>query len=326
MDATGHGTYPRIPWGMAPPPAARTWSAATRCQPQMLWDIRCRSLGSRGGRKAAQPGTAMPTKVQGSPRPPPPPGTRPLHPPLISVRTGEGVTQALTRALQEGHANRRPSAHCQTTRLPNAPQPQECVVHTQTRARMQEPGSVSLQHGPRDRGAAQTFTAERGDLSERVVTAVALTTDDAGLADTLPSVHVTGPAVGAVREAVTRQARVLIRGPVVILLQKPEAARGTPGAGRGSPPAGCLPAASRLRSWASPRRPPPTFPHGRLPGRPPCRTGQVHSLGKHPSDFLANTCRGPPANLSSKVLDSNGDLYTRMALAVFFHCQKLEGA
>lgn len=94
---------------------------------------------------------------------------------------------------------------------------------------------------PRDvargaQGAARTFTAKHGDLSERVVTAVTLTADDTRLADTLPSVQVTGAAVGAVWEAVTGQAGVLIRGPVVILLQKPEAACGTPHTSGGSTP------------------------------------------------------------------------------------------
>ena len=72
----------------------------------------------------------------------------------------------------------------------------------------------------------QTFTAEDGDLGERVVAAVALASDDPRLAAALATVHVTDAAVGAVREAVTGQAGVLPWGPVVILLREPEAEPG----------------------------------------------------------------------------------------------------
>lgn len=54
LQATHCGTYPRTLWGTALRPAARTWSVATRCQPQTLWDSRCRSLPC-GGKKALSP-------------------------------------------------------------------------------------------------------------------------------------------------------------------------------------------------------------------------------------------------------------------------------
>lgn len=72
----------------------------------------------------------------------------------------------------------------------------------------------------------QTFAAEDGDLGERVVAAVALASDDPGLAAALAGVHVTDAAVGAMREAVTGQAGVLPWGPVVILLREPETEAG----------------------------------------------------------------------------------------------------
>lgn len=67
-------------------------------------------------------------------------------------------------------------------------------------------------------GGNWTFAAKRCDLSERVVTAVALAADDAGLAGTLPRVHVARAAMRAMGEAVAGQAGLLGRGLVVILL------------------------------------------------------------------------------------------------------------
>lgn len=77
-------TYPRTPWGTAPPPAARTWSAATRCRPQTHEDIRCRSLGHRGRKPSAGHGHTPNVKD----------GTHRVFPPAAALEQ-VGVTQAL---------------------------------------------------------------------------------------------------------------------------------------------------------------------------------------------------------------------------------------
>lgn len=70
--------------------------------------------------------------------------------------------------------------------------------------------------------AGGTFTAPDGDLCEGVVAAVALPPYDAGLAGTLPRLHVAGARVGARWEAVAGVAGVTALGPVVIGLEKPK--------------------------------------------------------------------------------------------------------
>lgn len=149
----------------------------------------------------------------------------------------------------------------------------------------------------------RTFAAERGDLGEGIVAAVALAADDSGLAGALARVHVAGPAVGAMWKAVTRQAGVLVRGPVVILLQTREAARGTPDA------RGCLSPGTGFRSYArvpgrlrAPRatRPRP-HPWATLPGHPQAMPKgwcilQKSTLLPSVSKYLSQ----PPAYLSQK--------------------------
>ena len=137
-----------------------------------------------------------------------------------------------------------------------------------TSPRRQTHSGRSLPHGLSGWRAAQTFTAEDGDLGKRVVTAVALAPDDPGLAAALAAVHVAGAAVGAVCEAVAGQAGVLPRGPVVILLREPEAEPG------------CQPAeappldVSRVTAGLQPGRPhscrPPMASRPMAPGAP-CR-------------------------------------------------------
>ena len=99
-------------------------------------------------------------------------------------------------------------------------------AHADTHTHTQTHSGLSLPYSLRGSRAMRTFAAEDGDLGERVVAAVALAANDAGLAAALASVHVARAAVGAMREAITRQAGVLPRGPVVILLQEPEAEAG----------------------------------------------------------------------------------------------------
>lgn len=109
-----------------------------------------------------------------------------------------------------------PHGHMHTQRHMQA----HTCTHTHTHS------GLSLPYTLRGSRATRTFAAEDRDLGERVVAAVALAANDAGLAAALASVHIARAAVGAMREAVTRQAGVLCRGPVVILLQEPEAEAG----------------------------------------------------------------------------------------------------
>lgn len=88
------------------------------------------------------------------------------------------------------------------------------------------------------------MAAERGDLGEGAVAAVALAAEDAGPAGALAGGGVAGAAEGAVREAVAGQAGVLARGLVVVLLRTP-GARGAVGAADSSRPPGRGPSSSR---------------------------------------------------------------------------------
>lgn len=144
-------------------------------------------------------------------------------------------------------------------------------------------------------GATRTFTAKCGDLGKRVVAEVALAADDAGLAGALAGVHVTGPAVGAVWEAVTRQAGVLVWGPVVILLQMPEAAHATSDACRDHTPGRCF-----LSNVKVPAGPGPLCAtlHPRAP-RKPDWIG-AFSRKAPPLSFLSKHLSWPPAYLSHK--------------------------
>lgn len=63
-----------------------------------------------------------------------------------------------------------------------------------------------------------TFTAVSRDLSERVVTAVTLASDHAGLALTLAALSVARSGEGANRVAVTQQAGVTALGTVMVVL------------------------------------------------------------------------------------------------------------
>lgn len=64
-----------------------------------------------------------------------------------------------------------------------------------------------------------TFAAIRRNLSEGVVTAVALASDHAGLTRTLAAVQITCSGEGADRVAVTQQAGVAAFGTVVVVLE-----------------------------------------------------------------------------------------------------------
>lgn len=152
-------------------------------------------------------------------------------------------------------------------------------MHTQTRARVQSPVVCPFDTARRGRGATQTFTAERGDLGERVVTVIALAADDARLADTLPRVHVAGPAVRAVRKAVTRQAGVLTREPVVILLQNQKGVMGLRLLSRRMAP-GCAKVTAGLPGLS----PPPSthIPPGVASGLPTVPDGAGALSGKVP--------------------------------------------
>ena len=103
--------------------------------------------------------------------------------------------------------------------------------------------------------------------------------------------------MGAVREAVARQAGILVRGPVVILLRKPEAVRGTPHT------AGLYTSILPERVNVTARLlglsllPSTHIPPPGASWAPAMADGQVQSPGKHPSNFLAKTC-GKPAYLS----------------------------
>lgn len=142
----------------------------------------------------------------------------------------------------------------------------------------------------------QTFAAKRGDLGKGVVAAVALAADDTRLAGALPGVRIAGAAVGAVREAVTWQAGILVRRPVVILLQKPGQHVGPQTPAEAPCTEGrflsCVWVPARLLGL--PHCPPPEVLGWADLGDPTCQTGQVFSL----PCFLANTYYGPPSHLS----------------------------
>lgn len=65
-----------------------------------------------------------------------------------------------------------------------------------------------------------TFTSSGGDLSERVVTAVTLSTYDSSLAGALARYGVTGPRLRANREAFTGVTSVIPLWTVVVILQE----------------------------------------------------------------------------------------------------------
>lgn len=168
-------------------------------------------------------------------------------------------------------------------------------------------------------GETRTFTAKCGDLGERVVAAVALAANDAGLAGALAGVHVTGPAVGAVWEAVTRQAGVLVWGPVVILLQMPEAAHATSDACGDRTPGRCFLSNVKVpaQPWASLCHPPPACPEKARLDR--CvRQESTSSLISWQILMMA-TCIFVP----QRTRDSNGHIGMRMALAKKFFWGKI---
>lgn len=186
-------------------------------------------------------------------------------------------------------------------------------MHTRThmRAHTHTHSGLSLPYSLRGSRATRTFAAEDRDLGERVVAAVALAANDAGLAAALASVHVARAAVGAVREAVTRQAGVLCRGPVVILLQEPEAE-----AGRQTPQTTytwrALPEqrqGSRPAPWP-PGCPPPTASRPAASGAPRADGAGASSRKTRPLSHLSKH-REPPSVLK-RISDSNGDLCTRV--------------
>lgn len=160
-----------------------------------------------------------------------------------------------------------------TTRLLGALRaPGECSARMHTPhhpPQRQTHSGLSLPHGLSGSRAMQTFAAEDGDLGERVVAAVALAPDDPGLAAALAAVHVADTALGAVREAVTGQAGVLPRRPVVILLREPEA---EPGCQRRRGPApGRILSDVRVPAWPAGRPNscrPPTAARPMAPGTP----------------------------------------------------------